>query len=135
MAKIFRYYMIKSILDWLHVQSWTPYLWVKCDNTVQVPQKYVSDHHITLSLKKTAIANFSLDKHCLTFEGSFEGVVQHVMLPLLAIVRCYAKEYPGYGISFLSQGEGMVTGPEHVAIEDVQPSVSFELLDANDTSP
>jgi len=99
-------YFLRAILDWIVDNNCTPLIAVNTlAKGVSVPQEYVnSDGEIILNIAPSAVHQFVMDKHVLSFSARFGGVSQPVEVPLSAILRMYAREN-GMGMAFESENE------------------------------
>lgn len=86
-------YLFKGFLDWMVDNEQTPYLLIDTSvKGVVVPDSYVQDHKIMLSLSPFAIADFSLLEHKITFNTKFKGKTFFIEIPYGSMIEIRAKE-------------------------------------------
>lgn len=103
-----RPYLLRALYDWIIDSELTPYLLVTVDDeSVQVPQEYVSEGKIVLNVSPMAVRDLDLGQEIVTFSGRFGGRPFPIHIPMGSIQAIYAKE----------TGEGMMFEPENVESE------------------
>ncbi len=84
----FKRYMFKAYYDWFADNDVVPHLVV--DTTVPgvvVPQQFIKDNRIVLSIYSSAIAAFNIDRRGISFMASFRGRRQEVVVPYAAMLE------------------------------------------------
>ena len=118
-------FLVSAFLDWIISNNCTPYISVICDMpNVVVPQDYIVDGFITLNISGNAVRNFALKDDTISFWAGFDGLDNHIIVPVEAICNIYAKE----------NGEGMmfaVKPPEKTELDSEPVSASI----ASETEP
>jgi stringent starvation protein B len=98
-----RPYLLRALYDWIVDSEFTPYLLVSVeDESVQVPQEYVSEGKIVLNISPMAVRDLDLGQEAVAFSGRFGGRPFPIFVPMASIQAIYAKE----------TGEGMMFEPE-----------------------
>ena len=89
-----RPYLVRALYDWIVDNQCTPYLLVNTlHDQVSVPQDYVNaDGQIVLNISPSAVNDFLMDDHSLSFSARFGGVPTDIFVPSAAIMGIYAKE-------------------------------------------
>lgn len=107
-----RPYLVRAIYDWILDNHLTPYVLVDATlPLVQVPPDYIEDGQIILNLAPLAITGFAMNNNALEFKASFGGRLQHLYIPMQAILAVYAHE----------NGRGLVFGAEEEEISVAEP--------------
>ena len=107
-----RPYLLRALYDWIVDCELTPYLLVTVDDeTVQVPQEYVSEGKIVLNVSPMAIRDLDLGQESVAFSGRFGGRPFPIYIPMTSIQAIYAKE----------TGEGMMFEPENIEPQPPEP--------------
>ncbi len=100
-----RPYLLRALYDWIVDSELTPYLLVTADDeSVQVPQEYVSEGKIVLNVSPMAVRDLDLGQEVVAFSGRFGGRPFPIHIPMASIQAIYAKE----------TGEGMMFEPENL---------------------
>ena len=94
-----RPYLIRALHEWCTDNALTPYLRVKVDHSVQVPQQFVQDGEIVLNISWDATTDLKIDQDFLSFKARFSGVAKEVMVPVERILAIFAREN-GQGMAF-----------------------------------
>jgi stringent starvation protein B len=98
-----RPYLLRAFFDWIVDNQCTPHLVVNADfPNVIVPMQFVQDGQIVLNINPTAVAQFHMDNHEVSFNARFGGQPMRVVVPVGAVLAIYARE----------NGEGTVVTPE-----------------------
>lgn len=102
-------FVVKAFYDWILDGQYTPYLLVQADYAgVKVPQQYVNEEHqIVLDLRPSAVDGLVIGVHknnpssrrILSFNASFGGIMEHIIVPYDAVLGIYAQE-TGDGMMF-----------------------------------
>lgn len=94
-----RPYLIRALHEWCTDNGLTPYLSVKVDPSVQVPQEFVKDGEIVLNISWDATTDLKIDKDYLSFKARFSGVAREVFVPVERVSAIFAREN-GQGMAF-----------------------------------
>lgn len=114
-----RPYMIRALHEWCTDNGLTPYLAVRVDHTVQVPQEFVKDGEIVLNTSYDATGGLQLGNDFIAFKARFGGQPRDIMVPVGRVIAIYARE-TGEGMAFALAPE--TAQPEAAA--DVAPALS-----------
>lgn len=107
-----RPHLVKAIYAWINENNLTPFILVNAlEKNVLVPQNHVQDGKIILNIASGAINNFEITPRYIQFEARFQGVLEHIYVPIKAILAIYAKE----------NGRGMTFEPENFEEADETP--------------
>ena len=89
----FNPYIFKAFYDWLIDNEITPHLLVNAEvKGVQVPQSYVRNGKIVLSISARAVRNFSIDQKNISFYARFNGQDEFIVIPYNAMLDLIAVE-------------------------------------------
>lgn len=114
-------------------QGLTPYLAVQVDQRTRVPREYVREGQIVLNLGMEATHQLSISNELITFQARFNGVAQHLSIPVGNVTAIYAREN-GQGMAFdvTLQNEDAVS-----LVESSEPTRVSSIDDRNvmDTEP
>ncbi|GEK08813.1 ClpXP protease specificity-enhancing factor [Pseudoalteromonas sp. McH1-7] len=117
-----RPYLLRAFYEWIVDNECTPHLVVNADYpSVQVPAQFVQEGQIVLNVNPSAVTNFSMDNHAISFNARFSGQPMQVYVPNGAVLAIYARE----------NGEGTVFTPEEEVFEDE----ALELVEETEVSP
>jgi stringent starvation protein B len=105
-----RPYLIRAIYEWCTDMSYTPYLAVYVDDTVQVPREYVRNNEIVLNISFDATSNLQLGNEFVEFNARFQGVSRAIIVPVNRVIAIYALEN-GQGMAFPVQQLPHSVGP------------------------
>ncbi|CAH9063421.1 Stringent starvation protein B [Pseudoalteromonas holothuriae] len=106
-----RPYLLRAFFDWIVDNECTPHLVVNAEYpAVQVPTQFVQDGQIVLNISPSAVTQFAIDNHQLSFNARFGGQPMQVYVPIAAVLAIYARE----------NGEGTVFTQEEFSEEQVQ---------------
>lgn len=101
-----RPYLLRAMHEWMSDSGFTPHIIVMADAPgAEVPRAYVKDGKIVLNVSHSATQRLNLGSEWVEFEARFAGVIQHVRLPISAVVGVYARE-TGEGMVFSEQDNG-----------------------------
>jgi stringent starvation protein B len=94
-----RPYMIRALHEWCTDNGLTPYLAVRVDHTVQVPQEFVKDGEIVLNTSYDATGGLQLGNDFIAFKARFGGQPRDISVPVGRVIAIYARE-TGEGMAF-----------------------------------
>lgn len=92
-------YLIRALHQWCSDNSFTPFIAVFVDSSVEVPMEFVKNSEIVLNLSSEACHQLNLDNEWITFQARFGGVPRKIMIPVTHVLAIYAREN-GQGMSF-----------------------------------
>ena len=92
-------YLIRALYQWCIDNALTPYVAVFVDDSVDVPQEYVSEGEIVLNISPSACQAIVIDNDSIQFKARFNGVPKEIYLPLTHIMAIYSREN-NQGMSF-----------------------------------
>ena len=92
-------YLIKAIYDWCIDNKFTPYIAAVADEKTKVPKQYIQNQQIILDISKNSSKDLIIDTHWITFYAIFNGLEQHLSIPISNIIAIFAKEN-GQGMQF-----------------------------------
>ena len=102
-------YLIRAIHEWCVDNNLTPHLLVEVSSQTLVPMQYVKDGEIVLNLNHGATKDLHIDNEQITFSARFNGVSQHLFVPIGAVKGIFARE----------NGQGMFFEINNAVHEDV----------------
>lgn len=106
-----RPYLVNAFYNWIVDNGCTPYLMVNAlRDGVKVPEEFVKDGEIVLNVKPEAVRELVLGKRRISFQATFGGVEQELIVPVVAVRAIYAME----------NGEGMMFGDDE-SDDDMPP--------------
>lgn len=96
-----RPYLFDSYYAWIIDSGCRPHMVVDCNHPeVRVPQHLINpDMTIVLNLNPSAINAFENMDECITFTARFSGDLEHIYVPLDALIAIYSVE-SGDGMDF-----------------------------------
>jgi len=94
-----RPYLIRAMYEWCTDHSFTPYVAVKVDASVQVPRDFVQGCEIVLNISFDATSSIQLGNEFIEFKARFGGKPCDIMVPIHRVMAIYAREN-GQGMSF-----------------------------------
>ena len=94
-----RPYLIRAMYEWCTDHSFTPYVAVKVDGSVQVPREFVQGGEIVLNISFDATSALQLGNEFIEFRARFGGKPRDIMVPINRVMAIYAREN-GQGMSF-----------------------------------
>ena len=94
-----RPYLIRAMYEWCTDHSFTPYVAVKVDASVQVPRDFVQGGEIVLNISFDATSSLQLGNEFIEFKARFGGKPCDIMVPIHRVMAIYAREN-GQGMSF-----------------------------------
>ncbi len=107
-------YFLRALYEWCVDSGLTPYLSVRVDHRTRVPQGYVKDGQIVLSLGPSAVRNLNMDNEWVTFSARFGGVSHAIEIPIANVLAIYARE-TGEGMGFSGEaGEDAGEKPNEI---------------------
>ena len=92
-------YLIRALHEWCTDNGYTPYLVVTVDANTVVPPAHVHDGQITLNISHLATNGLTLGNDYIELESRFNGVVEHLFIPVATVSALYARE-TGAGMGF-----------------------------------
>jgi stringent starvation protein B len=92
-------YLVRALIEWCNDNSFTPHLMTFVDNHTAVPRQYVHEDKIVLNVALNATKELLIDNHWITFQATFNGVVEDVAIPVANVLAIFAKEN-GLGMQF-----------------------------------
>ena len=105
-------YLVRALYEWILDNDHTPYILVDTSgDQVLIPAGIGSDGKVVLNLAPAAVQNLDMNNESISFSARFNGVAEHIFVPISALLAIYARE----------NGEGMMF-PE----EDVDASADAE---------
>jgi stringent starvation protein B len=97
-------YLIRSIYDWCIDSGFTPFVSVKADPELNVPQECVRNGEIIFNISAQAVQGLNINNESMAFSARFNGISRDLEIPLDAVKGIFAKEV-NQGIAFSSDGE------------------------------
>ena len=94
-----RPYLIRALYEWCTDNGFTPYVTVRVDGSVQVPQEYVKDGEIVLNISFDATSALQLGNDFIEFKARFGGRSRDILVPVGRVIAIYAREN-GQGMAF-----------------------------------
>ena len=94
-----RPYFIRALHEWCCANGLTPYVAVRVDGSVQVPNEFVKDDEIVLNISPDATSSLKLGNDFIEFKARFGGVAREVVVPIEQVMAIYAREN-GQGMAF-----------------------------------
>jgi len=122
--------MIRALHEWCTDNGLTPYLAVRVDHTVQVPQEFVKDGEIVLNTSYDATGGLQLGNEFIAFKARFGGQPRDIMVPVGRVIAIYARE-TGEGMAFPLSTEAS----ERNAAGDAPPALSSVPTDGETEAP
>jgi len=92
-------YLIRALHEWCTDNGYTPHILVNASDDVRVPRAHVRDGQIILNISTLATQHLALDNEQITFAARFGGVLEHIYVPISAVMAIYARE-TGAGMGF-----------------------------------
>ncbi|MBD1581024.1 ClpXP protease specificity-enhancing factor [Pseudoalteromonas sp. S16_S37] len=121
-----RPYLLRAFFDWIVDNECTPHLVVNAEYpAVQVPTQFVQDGQIVLNISPSAVTQFAMDNHQLSFNARFGGQPMQVYVPIAAVLAIYARE----------NGEGTVFTQEEFPEEDIQETLETQSTESEKAEP
>jgi len=97
-------YLIRSIYDWCIDSGFTPFVSVKVDPELNVPQECVRNGEIIFNISAQAVQGLNINNESIAFSARFNGISRDLDIPLDAVKGIFAKEV-NQGIAFSSDNE------------------------------
>ena len=94
-----RPYLIRALYEWCTENGYTPYIAVRVDSSVRVPQEFVKDGEIVLNISFDATGSLKLGNEFIEFKARFSGTPREIMVPINNVMAIYAREN-GQGMAF-----------------------------------
>lgn len=96
-----RPYLIRAMFEWINDNDCTPHILVDANyKGVVVPRDFVTDGQIVLNISPRAVRNLILTNDVVRFTAAFNGVMQDIYIPVMAVMGIYAREN-GQGMMFV----------------------------------
>ena len=92
-------YLLRALHEWCTDNGYTPHLVVRVDEYCRVPMAHVQDGQITLNVGTLATHGLTLGNDMIEFQARFNGVPEHISVPVAAVSAIYARE-TGTGMGF-----------------------------------
>jgi stringent starvation protein B len=92
-------YLIRALHQWCADFSFTPFIAVFVDQSVEVPMEFVKNDEIVLNLSAEACHNLQIENDWISFQARFGGVPKKILVPISHVLAIYAREN-GQGMSF-----------------------------------
>lgn len=92
-------YLIRALYEWCLDNGYTPYLAIWVNEHTRVPQQFVQNDEIVLSISQSATKDLIIDNEWISFHARFGGVAQEVWVPVNHVMSIFAKE-TGEGMGF-----------------------------------
>lgn len=107
-----RPYLLRAIYDWILDNHLSPYILVDAEAPyLQVPPGHAIDEKIILNVSPLAVTGLVINNEALEFKARFGGRMQHVYVPMEAVIAIYAFE----------NGRGLMFEPQEDTIGDLNP--------------
>ena len=120
-----RPYFIRALHEWCCANGLTPYVAVRVDGSVQVPNEFVKDDEIVLNISPDATSSLKLGNDFIEFKARFGGVAREVVVPIEQVMAIYAREN-GQGMAFpaptAAEASASSPGASNNTDGDPQPS-------------
>jgi len=94
-----RPYLIRALYEWCTDNGFTPYVAVRVDEGVRVPNEYVKDGEIVLNISFDATSSLKLGNEFIEFKARFAGTAREIQVPVTHVLAIYAREN-GQGMAF-----------------------------------
>lgn len=92
-------YLLRALHEWCTDNGYSPYIVVTVDANTVVPPAHIHDGQITLNINPLATNRLTLGNEYIEFEARFNGVTEHIFVPVAAVSAIYARE-TGAGMGF-----------------------------------
>ena len=92
-------YLIRALYQWCIDNSFTPYVSVFVDRSVDVPREYVNKDEIVLNIGPTACQSIEIDNESIQFKARFNGIPKEIYIPITHVMAIYSREN-SQGMSF-----------------------------------
>ncbi|NLK85062.1 MAG: hypothetical protein GX278_03765 [Aeromonadales bacterium] len=129
-------FLFTAYYDWMVDNEITPHILVDANFPgVIVPQEFIKDGSIILSLKPAAIFDYKCLKSGISFKARFKGVSQDIYIPYLAMEDLIALE-TGTSFPIGKALEQLELAPAEDLIDDINDDFSpeFEVEDNSSSS-
>jgi stringent starvation protein B len=111
-----RAYLIRALYEWCTDNGYTPFIAVRVDDSVRVPQEYVKDGEIVLNVSFDATSALQIGNEFIEFKGRFGGVARDILVPIHRVLAIYAREN-GQGMAFPVTAVEAVSSKSSVSLE------------------
>ena len=113
-------YLIRALYEWIADNAMTPYVVADANMyNVMVPQQYVSEGLITLSISMNSVRELEITNEAVMFSAMFMGVKENIYIPIEAVRAIYAKEN-GDGMLFNTEMQNQPTTAPVPSEQNVQ---------------
>lgn len=107
-----RPYLIRALHEWITDNGMTPLILVDAHVPgVQVPQAFVENGKIILNISMSAVQGLELGDSLVHFKARFQGAVEEVFVPMIAVQAIYARESSA-GMMFPDEEDDTAVTPE-----------------------
>jgi len=86
-----RPYLIRALYEWCTDNGFTPYVAVRVDESVRVPNEYVKDGEIVLNISFDATSSLKLGNEFIEFKARFAGTAREIQVPVSHVLAIYAR--------------------------------------------
>ncbi|WP_068545051.1 ClpXP protease specificity-enhancing factor [Thalassotalea crassostreae] len=94
-------YIVRAFYEWIVDNELTPYIAVDAHYpNVMVPEQHINDGQIILNISPESVGDIVMAGEVIEFNARFGGKLEHLYVPMEAIVAIYAREN-GVGSSFV----------------------------------
>ena len=111
-----RPYLIRALYEWCTDNGYTPFIAVRVDDSVRVPQEYVKDGEIVLNVSFDATSALQIGNEFIEFKGRFGGVARDILVPIHRVLAIYAREN-GQGMAFPVTAVEAISTKSSVSVE------------------
>ena len=117
-----RPYLLRAIYEWCTENGFTPYIAVRVDSSVRVPNEYVNNGEIVLNVSFDATSALHMGNDHIEFKARLGGKSCDILVPVDRVIAIYARE----------NGEGMAF-PAHLPESDLSEGPSHSSVGALDS--
>lgn len=104
-------YLVRALYQWILDNDNTPYILVDtASDQVLIPNGIANDGKVVLNLAPSAIQNLEMTNTEISFSARFNGVAEHILVPVSALLAIYAREN-GEGMMFPAEAEAADSEP------------------------
>lgn len=118
-----RPYLVRALNEWIIDQGWTPHLLINALwPGVKVPEAFIEDGRIVLSINPSAVRDLLLANTEVSFSARFAGTPHWIQVPIGAVLGIYAREN-GEGL-FFDESEYSPDEPDSADVVPSSPSAA-----------